>query len=279
MFCLLNGNLVRQESAFIPVNDLTLRRGYGLFDFFRVKDNTCLYLQDHADRLFTGIRGLNLVINQDKNTLIQQIQQLVEANNLKGASGIRIVVTGGSSPDGFTPSEANIIITQERFSEPNPLLYENGTSIISLEYRRELATFKSVNYMNAVYMAPEMKRQGATEILYHFWGAVSECTRSNVFCISNDILYTPVSDILHGITRKRVLEIASGIMEVRAEDFSLQFLKEADEVFITSTIKRILPVSRIDHSPVSDGNVGQVTRKLMYLLQKRDQEYSPKLDI
>ncbi len=271
--------MVDQDSASIPVNDLTLRRGYGLFDFFRVQDEKCLYLRYHIERLFNGIDGLGLVVDFDGDSLTRQIRDLTKTNKLSGTSGMRVVVTGGPSPDGFTPSAANVIITQERFKEPILSSYEKGVSIVTMEYKREQASFKSINYMNAVFMAPFMRQQGALEILYHYDGNVSECTRSNVFCVSGGVLHTPVSDALKGITRKNVLDIAKNVIAVKEEDFSLGFLKQADEVFITSTIKRILPVTEIDREPVGNGMVGPATRQLMALLQKRDRDEALKLDI
>ncbi|MEJ2006413.1 MAG: aminotransferase class IV [Cyclobacteriaceae bacterium] len=270
---MINGELRELHAAEIPATDLTLRRGYGLFDFFRVHDGTCLYLEHHIQRLFRGIDRLRLDINHDQEMIMTQVKELVAENHIDGITGIRIVVTGGVSPDGFTPAKSNVIITQESFKLPPDPLFRDGTALMTHAYKREIADVKSLNYMMAVYLAPEMHRSGATEVLYHFEDRVSECTRSNVFCISKGKLYTPVSDVLAGITRGRILDLAAKEMETVQEDFSPSFLMEADEVFISSTIKRIIPVVRINDIQIGAGVPGPLTRSLMKGLRDLDQAY------
>ena len=277
MKCILNGSAVNLDEACIPVNDLTLRRGYGLFDFFRVHDGIPMYLEDHLTRLIQGSEKLGMKLPFVREEIRKQVIQLIEINNQPGVTGIRIVVTGGASPDGFTPAVSNIIITQEKFNAPAPVLYEKGTTIISQNYRRELPDVKSINYLNAVYYAPKMREAGATEIIYHYNGNVSECTRSNVFCVKDGKIYTPVTDALEGVTRKNLIRIAKEEYAVHIHDFSLDFLMDSDEVFITSTIKRILPVSCIDGKPVGKGVPGPVTESLISLLKEADRRV--KLDI
>lgn len=271
--CVINGRLCDEQAAVIPATDLTLRRGYGLFDFFRVHNSVPLYLPSHLERLQRGIDRLGLDVTTDVSGFEEQVMRLVRANEMDGVSGVRIVVTGGMSSDGFTPERSNVIITQERFKLPDEDLYHSGTALMTSEYRREIPDVKSLNYMHAVYLAPEMYRRGTTEILYYSDGRVSECTRSNLFCIRGNTLYTPASDVLAGITRKKILEIAEPALKVSVEDISLAFLMEADEVFISSTIKRIIPVVRIDDKAVANGMPGSQTRLLMEKLQRLDNEY------
>jgi len=270
---MINGELLELDSAAISATDLTLRRGYGLFDFFRVHDGSPLYFELHIKRLLKGIESLRLDFPYSETEITDQVRLLIGENQMEGITGIRIVVTGGLSADGFTPARSNVIITQERFRLPPESIYEKGTSLMTHEYRRELPEVKSLNYMVAVFLAPEMHARGTTEVLYHSDNHVSECTRSNIFCIRNGCLHTPVSDALEGITRGRVIEIARGTMDVEVHDFSLPFIMDADEVFITSTIKRIIPVIRIDEKQIADGNPGAYTRKLMNMLMENDNDY------
>jgi branched-chain amino acid aminotransferase len=273
MKCIVNGNLWDEDKASIPATDLTLRRGYGLFDFFRVHDGIPLYFEHHLMRLFRGIDRLGLNVQWNKDEITEQVFRLIASNRIDGITGVRIVVTGGLSSDGFTPAAANVIVTQEKFSPPPHHLYSSGTALMTHEYRREIADVKSLNYMLAVFLAPEMKRRNTTEILYYSEGKVSECTRSNVFCIFGNKLITPLSDTLEGITRGRILEIGGPELDVEIRDISLSDLLKADEVFISSTIKRIIPVVRIDDHKIGNGTPGMATKKLMKKLSAHDSVY------
>jgi D-alanine transaminase/branched-chain amino acid aminotransferase len=273
MKCIINGNVTDPENAFVPATDLTLRRGYGLFDFFRVHGTKPLYLEEHLDRLFRGISILRLETQWSRQDIKNQVNQLVSMNDREGITGIRIVVTGGDASDGFTPATANVIITQEHLKIPDKRNYTEGTTLMTHSFRRELPEVKSVNYLLAVYMAPLMHEKGATEILFHSEGKISECTRSNVFCIRDGALHTPVTAALKGITRGKILDFAGDVMPVSESDFSLDFLLNSDEVFITSTIKRIIPVTKIDDRQLSGGMPGPITSKLMDLLQAKDEAY------
>ncbi len=270
---MINGDLYDHNKASIPATDLTLRRGYGLFDFFRVHEGIPLYFEHHLKRLFRGIDRLGLNVRWSRDEIAEQVLKVIGANEIERVTGIRIVVTGGLSADGFTPADANVIITQERFRLPPEHLYSDGTALMTHEYRREIADVKSLNYMLAVYLAPEMYRRNTTEVLYYSDGKVSECTRSNIFCIHGNKLITPLSDTLEGITRGRILEIGQPEVNIEVRDFSLSYLLEADEVFITSTIKRIIPVIRIDDHQIGSGRPGTLTKLLMDKLSERDRSY------
>ena len=123
--------------------------------------------------------------------------------------------------------------------------------------------------MHAVMRNADMHDFGAIDILYHTAGVISECARSNFFIVKNGVLHTPEQSVLRGITRKRVLELAPDVCKLDISQVLLDDLEHADEVFVPSTVKRILPVK-----PVPGLNkqweVGPVTRELMRRLEARD---------
>ena len=107
------------------------------------------------------------------------------------------------------------------------------------------------------------KRQA--EILYLDRNWVRECSRSNIFYVKDQIVYTPKSHILAGVTRKRILQLPGFIVQQR--NFKKKELLDADEVFITSTTKGVLPIVKIDSTVIGDGRIGQITKSILDVIQ------------
>ena len=103
----------------------------------------------------------------------------------------------------------------------------------------------------------------ADDVLYYSDGLIRECPRANIFIVTKDQkVLTPESGMLKGVTRKQVLEISGTRYLTEARDVSLDELRNAKEVFITSTTKNILPVVQVDGQLVGDGKPGEVSRTL-----------------
>src|SRR5690606_3594045 len=115
--------------------------------------------------------------------------------------------------------------------------------LVTEEYVRPLSSIKTTNYTFPVWLSAKWKEQAAEDVLYHCAGNISESSRSNIFMVKNGIVATPKSNILLGITRQHVLILAGDVEE---RDISLTEILNADEVFMTATTKRILPVTQID---------------------------------
>ncbi len=262
-YCNVNGKLTPLHEAGFSLNDLGVTRGVGLFDFLRAEGRIPLYLEDHLARLEYGLRAMGV---PSIGQISHAIRELLDANGWEGPSGLRILVTGGPS---FTLENPQVVITQESVTPPSEDDYLNGAALLLDEYQRELPDVKSTNYLHAVMLYKEMTVFGACDILYHRKGNVTECARSNFFIVKNSQLITSAEQVLRGITRKQVLEIAPDITEVRERQVTLEDVLSSDEVFITSTIKRILPISRISQIDRT-WSPGPVTRKLMDRLAERD---------
>jgi branched-subunit amino acid aminotransferase/4-amino-4-deoxychorismate lyase len=122
---------------------------------------------------------------------------------------------------------------------------------------------KTTNYIRAVNLQSLMKEQGALEILYTHDDEVLECATSNFFLVKDNVLITPAEGVLEGITRKIVLELAEGDYKIERRKVAKADLGLADEIFITSSFKDIVPIVKIDDFAIGDGKVGPVTRDLM----------------
>lgn len=268
----INDDFFEEDKAVIKTNDLALQRGYGVFDFFRTGNNKPLFLEDYLDRFYHSAKEMFIKVPLERKQLKEIIFKLIEKNNLP-ESGIRITATGGYSPDGYMPVEGNIIIQRQPLKLPPKEKYENGIKIITHEYVRDLPSVKSINYLMGVWLQQKIKEKQADDVLYYKSGIISECPRSNIFIVTNKgELLTPVDNVLAGITRKKILEMSRNVMPTFTRDITLTELKNANEVFITSTTKRLLPIVQIDGEKVGDGKPGNVTAALYDLFMKMENQ-------
>ncbi|HQT24453.1 MAG: hypothetical protein B7X86_15125 [Sphingobacteriales bacterium 17-39-43] len=261
LFVWVNDTLIPSDEAKLNIADLAVQRGYGIFDFFKTIDGKSVFLEDHLDRLFRSAVLMRLELKQSRDQIRDRIIRLIESNNLKD-SGIKVILTGGFSSDGFNIAEPNLIISQQAFQIPRTMS-EKGISILIHEYQRQFSNAKTLDYLQAIWLQPILKEKKADDVLYYSNGLIRECPRANIFIVTKDHkVLTPESGMLKGVTRKHVLEISGARYVTEARDVSLEELRNAGEVFITSTTKNILPVVQVDGYVIGDGNPGEVSRTL-----------------
>ncbi len=263
MIAFVNDRFIEEEKATIQIGDLSIQRGYAAFDFFRTVNKKPLFINDHIDRFFQSAAMLLIEPLHTKNELKDIILQLIAKNNIE-TSGVRMILTGGYSADGYSVSKPNLLITQQAIQLPGVEKVNAGIKIITEEYSRDLPAIKSTNYLMGVWLQQKLKEKKADDVLYMYNGIISELPRANIFIITaEDKIVTPFNHILLGVTRKNLLEMGSpGNIEER--DISYEEFKRAKEVFMTSTTKRILPITQINGMPVGNGKAGSLTMALYY---------------
>lgn len=273
MFHSLNGQFVAPEDATIHASDLTFRRGFGAFDYLRIYEGTPLFIEDHLDRFENSARMLGIDMPMSRDELTQHVLELVE-KNAQDTAGLQLFLTGGYSEDGFTPAEPNLIILQNPLPQVPDTYYEKGASLISHEYLRDLPQAKTTNYMMAVVLGKKMREVGATDALYYHGDSIHETTRSNFFLVTHeDTIITASDHILHGVTRKHVLQVARTHWQVEERQVTWHDLNNAKEAFITSTTKGALPIVKIDDLVINTGHVGEVCNELMAHFSAHRQAY------
>ena len=260
------------DQAKIGITDLALLRAYGIFDFFRFVEGKPVFMEDHLERFQRSAELMHLEIPFSITAIKNQIFELSKANDFYNA-GIQMLLTGGYSEDAFTPSKPNLIMLARKISPPPKSIYENGIKLIFWKHVREIPEVKTINYIIPILSMKKREEAGATDILYHDGKHISECSRCNIFIISNDgKLLTPEQGILKGINRKYTLEIAQNICEIELRDIAIEEVLHAKEVFMTSTSKRIMPVVKIDDHQIGDGKPGRITLELSRLLENHIQK-------
>ena len=268
----MNDRFVGADKAALPVNDLAVQRGYGIFDFLRVSNGIPLFIEDHLDRFYHSAREMRLPVQQTKEELKGILSALLQKNNLPDA-GVRILLTGGNSPDGYQVTAPNLVIIQQPFVPPSSNLLQ-ACKLVTYQHQRQMPHIKTTDYLMAVWLQPWIKQMGADDVLYQQNGMVSECPRSNFFIVTaNHTIQTPARNILKGVTRKQVLKVAArqGIM-VEEKDISLKDIRGASEAFIASSTKRIIPVGQVDDIVFDAVSANPVTTRLFELLLQNERE-------
>ncbi|MCL6259495.1 aminotransferase class IV [Aquiflexum sp. TKW24L] len=258
-FCFSNDHIIESKKASIHPMDIGLIRGYGIFDFFRTSGYRPLFLSDYLDRFVRSADKTHLQLDFSKEELAQIIHDLIQKNDLE-QGGVRMLLSGGISDNHFSPTDGSLFIFCEDLDFPAPHKYENGVKLLSADHVRAIADVKTTNYAFPVWHSVNWKKEGAEDVIYHHNGFISESSRSNIFVLKDGRIATPDQNILHGITRMRVLELEPGI-EIRP--ISFEEVLDADELFMTATTKKILPVTMIDDKKIGSGIPGSRTIQLM----------------
>ena len=257
-----NGEFIDEQKAALHVSDLAVQRGYGIFDFFRTVEHVPLFLDEHLDRFYRSAKGMRLPVQLDRNKLIMVIEELIDRNKIP-ESGVRLTLTGGYSPDSYEIAIPNFIITQTPMKPPLARWAETGMKVITHEYLREMPSIKSINYLTAVWLQEKIKAAGADDVLYYKNNEVSELPRSNFFIVTkDDVIVTPAKNILHGITRMKLLDFATPLYRVEERTVTLDDVRIAKEAFLSSTSKHITPIVQVDNNIIGDGRPGIVTRSM-----------------
>jgi branched-chain amino acid aminotransferase len=198
-------------------------------------------------------------------------------------SRVRIMVTRGDGAVDLDPAAAGqprLVVIVQPLGGPSPEVYEKGVEVEIVSVTRNLPraidpAVKSGNYLNNVLAMGEARRRRPSvheAILCAANGSVAEGATSNVFAVVAGQLRTPALDvgILDGVTRGKVLALArtNGISCHEASFLSPDDLKQADEAFLTSSVRSVLPVTLVDGRALGDGKPGAVTRRLMVLYRQ-----------
>lgn len=267
MIWYLNGNFVDSKEAKIPVTDLGLNRGWAIFEYLRTYNKRPFMLEAHLNRFFSGCNNLYLPVKISKENLEEIIKDLINRNKvlIRAEIGVKIILTAGESKDGITPSgKSNLIIMVIPCAYYPSNLYEVGAALKTTERKRVFPEVKSVNYLSAMVSLKEANAEGFLDSLYlGDDGEVLESTRSNFFAFFGGTLVTAKNGVLPGITRKVVTEIAKGKYKVVEKVYRLADLKKADEAFITSSDKEIMPITKVDSFFIGKGKVGDRTKDLI----------------
>ncbi len=276
-----DGRVCEPQDAVITVFDRGFLFGDSVYETLGTHRGRPVFLKEHMDRLARSAGGLFMRLPPRER--IEQVVRETLAAAQNPESRLRIIVTRGDGPidlDPATAGEPHLVIIVQPLGGPSPAMMENGVpvEIVSVARNSPQAldpAIKSGNYLNNVLAVGEAKRRRPTAneaILCAANGRVAEGASSNIFAVVAGELRTPSLQvgILDGVTRAKVIELAqrNGIPIRETPFMSPDELRQAHEVFLTSSVRTILPVVQVDGVTVGDGRPGTVTRHLMSLYRQ-----------
>lgn len=269
----IDGRQVLPEEATVSVLDRGFLYGDSVFETIRTYGKRPFSLDSHLRRLAESAKRVLIRLPLSIEELSQEVLRALREVDYPECY-IRVMVSRGVGALGLDPQVALhpvrvIFITP---LQPPPLSdYQEGIKVVTFETSRvadstPAAGAKVGNYLVAVLAAEKAARAGAKEALItSSGGEVTEGATSNVFWFEDGVLWTPPIDagILAGITRAHLLEAAADLgLSVKLRIPTRSELVASQGVFISSSIRELLPVVKIDEEIVADGKVPQLTRLL-----------------
>lgn len=271
----IDREFVKEDDARLAVKDITVLRGFGVFDFLITYNKRPFYLKEHVARLENSAGEIGLQLQHNNSQICDIVHETIKRNPHHTESNIRIVYTGGISPDGVTPQGNGVLIVMvtPKYELPQ-WWYSDGAAIATVDIERFIPASKSTSYLNAVFAQQIAKKQGAIEAIYvDRENRVLEGTTTNIFGLKGSTLVTPPDGILPGITRSVILDLVDGKHDVALRHIDKEELKDFDEIFISASNKEIVPVIKVNDMVVADGQPGQQTRGIMKLFREYTDAY------
>lgn len=288
----INGVIFRPEEAKVSVYDRGFLYGDSVFETIRTYGGAPFALGEHLARLERSAGRIGIPLPVSREELAREVDALLRAARAPGAgepgapqeSYLRVMLTRGSGPLGLDPSLASeplrVILVEPLKPLPSSI-YRDGVGVITVRTTRASDAApgaKVSNYLESLLALREARAAGAHEaLILDPAGNVVEGTTSNVFLVERGArapggaaappaaLITPPDEagLLAGITRAHVMDAAAELgIPVRREPVTVARLLAADEVFITSSLREIVPVVRVDAHPIGAGAPGATTRAL-----------------
>ncbi len=273
----LNGDFIAADQAKVSVFDRGFLLGDGVYEVIPIYAGKCFQLSGHLLRLQASLDGVRMKNPHSESEWQALIEQLVERNG-GGDQSLYLQVTRGVAPrDHIFPDN----VTPTAFAMSSPLApvpekYKTqGAAAITLEdIRWQNCNIKAITLLPNSLLKQQAHEAGALEALLIRDGYLTEGAASNAYVVLDGTIYTAPKDekVLPGITREVVIEIAQkNNMPLLEQAVTEQQLKQADEIWISSSTKEVVPITRLDNNKVGDGIPGKVWQKMDALYQQYKQ--------
>ena len=279
----INGNYINWEDAQVHILSHSHQRGSLIFGFIPIFDNervvSLFRVNDHIDRLFNSCISAGIPLDYSSEEIHIAIKDTVRKN--PGSKFVKISVYISSIEVDVVPQDPFSSVAIAAYDPQEDIISKNtqpfhSSKKLSVWLEKEKHQRRSDiippqikiagNYTSSMMAKWQARKDGYDEIiLTDEDGFITEAPTSNVFLVNNDgaLLTAPEKEVLYGITRKSILDIADdeGIKTI-VERIPLSELENAKEVFITSSSHLVCPVIKIDNVLVGDGDIGDLTSKL-----------------
>lgn len=273
--CFIDGAFRPTEECRLPVTDMVIQRGVGVFDSIRLYDRKAFALSEHLERLKESAKGAGIRVDGIVERMFDTIREGARRDDCpnEGNCLVKPYITGGDVNDcGRFPEPRHFVI----FEEGPPICaeeYKTGVALQPTSVERLHPLVKSTNYLFGLMQSAGMS--DVLECLYCPGGEVTETLRSSFFaCLGGKIVTAPIGRVLGGITRNIVLKLArENGFTVEERCPLLTELPSANEAFITSTWKEVMPVVRVGDVRINQGKPGPVAAHLQKLFRASFDEW------
>lgn len=281
----VNGRIVDQEHAVVSVFDHGFLYGEGVYETLRTYNGQPFLFDRHMRRLRRSAGMLSLTVTVDDTEIESRFFATMRAAGLPGGLGresyIRLMITRGVGELSYDPSVCpapTVVVIVKPQVNPPLEAYERGVRVSLVSTVRNHPgsvnpLIKSNNLLNNAIAAQEAAKRGGFEgVMRNYRGELAECTTSNLFVVTRGAALTPPLDagLLPGITREYLFEIgAERGISVREAVLRDEDLFGADEAFLTSTTREIVPIVRVDDRQIGRGAPGPVTLGLLHAFREK----------
>ena len=269
----LNGEYLPLDQACVPVLDRGFIFGDGVYEVIPVYGSKAFRLQHHLQRLKNSMQAVRITNPHTDEEWGAIINNVVTRNN-DGDQSIYLQITRGvARRDHRFPGDATptVFVMSNLFEAVPREQLEKGVNAITLDdIRWQYCSIKSIALLPNILLRQQAVEQGAAEAILLRNGEVTEGAASNVFIVKDGVIITPPKTdcLLPGITRDLLVEQANEHgLAVKETIIKQTELETADEIWLTSSTKEILPVTQLNGQPVGNGKPGQVWHQMYKLYQ------------
>lgn len=271
-----NGKFVRQQDAKISVFDRGLLYGDGVFDTIPTAHGKIFWLEEHIKRLLRGCNKLKINMPWPQEKLINLVNLTYLKNHHTPFEKIKIIITRGISTkhaniENIESCKANLIIYCIENVLPTQKQYQQGVKLITIQASRSFPEIKSLSYIVSVIGQLKAKEKGYYDALFtDQQGHVLEGTSFNIAAVKNNQVIISHHGALPGVTSQKVIKLAKKLGHtIQKTPITLGEIPHMDEIFVTGSTKRILPVIQINHQKIAAGKPGPLTKKLLQEFRKQ----------
>ena len=269
----VNGQRMASGAMHISALDRGFTLADGVFETMLVRHGEIFRARRHVGRLYDGLRVLRLGLDYFIDSWLEEAALSTDGTLGMDEAAIRLTVSRGPRAGGLAPREGGedtVVITADALPEFPASLYEHGLSALTASARRDeralTAGVKTLAYTETIAALAQARDDGAEEVIFlDTEGHVSEASASNIFIVSGGTLTTPPLScgVLPGITREAIIEVAATLdIQVIERPVDPGELAGAEEAFLTSSLRGVAPLVRVDGRAIGTGEVGTLTRKL-----------------
>jgi len=270
----INGEYMPLNEGRVSMEERGLLFGEGIYEVIAAYDGAPILMDEHLDRWERSAKGIHLEPKYTREEREEVLHELIRRMGHPRVTLYGQLTRGAARRNHAFPKKTEPLefwFVRELPPYPDTMFADGVSAVTHPDERWARCWIKATNLLANVLAKQYAAERGAFEsILVREDGTVTEASVANFHMVKDGIVYTHPDDgrILAGCKRHMVLQLARDAdIQVREERYTIDFLRKADEGFLTSTTINVLPVTKLDTAPIGTGRVGATTRRLMDLTQ------------